>query len=85
MINVKYKDILTLDDNHEYVVSGVAQYNDNNYLYLVDINNNSNIKFAEFNNNLIIELNKDKDSKLINILLPLFLQSTKNDVIIEYQ
>ena len=85
MTNVKYKDILTLDDDNEYIVSGIAQYNNKNYLYLVDINNNINIKFVELSNNSIIELNKEKDNELIIKLLPLFLESTKKDIIIEYQ
>lgn len=79
MRSVKYKDILTLGDNHEYIVSGVAKYNDKNYLFLVDINNNNNMKFVEYNNDLVIELDCKENSQLINTLLPLFLQSAKND------
>ena len=48
--------ILTLADDNEYAV--VDKYNDNNiiYVYLVDINNNSNIIYGKLENDEIVEL-----------------------------
>ena len=80
MSKIKYSNIITLSDNNEYVVAGTANYNNKEYLYLIDINNNRNIKFAELNNNQVIVL---KDNKLIKELIPLFLDSTKENIIIE--
>ncbi len=71
LINIK--DILVLDDNKEYVVVSKINYNDIEYYYLIDKNDNSNIRFCYFNNFELIELN---DEKLIAKLLPLFLKVT---------
>lgn len=48
--------VLTLADDNEYVV--VDKYNDNNiiYVYLVDINNNSNILYGKLENDEIVEI-----------------------------
>ena len=48
--------ILTLADDNEYTV--VDKYSDNNviYVYLVDINNNSNIIYGKLENDEIVEL-----------------------------
>ena len=48
--------ILTLEDDNEYTV--VDKYTDNNniYIYLVDINNNSNIIYGKLENDEIVEL-----------------------------
>ncbi len=48
--------ILTLSDDKEYTV--VDKYSDNNiiYVYLVDINNNSNIIYGKLENDEIVEL-----------------------------
>ena len=48
--------ILTLADDNEYTV--VDKYSDNNviYVFLVDINNNSNIIYGKLENDEIVEL-----------------------------
>ena len=53
--------ILTLADDNEYAV--VDKYNDNNviYVYLVDINNNSNIIYGKLENDEIVELNEPNE------------------------
>ena len=70
---VNIKDSLVLSDKHEYVVVSKAIYNNNTYLYLIDINNDLNVKFCLLDNNKIIEI---KDDKLCAKLLPLFYKSS---------
>ena len=72
---IDIKDALTLSDKHEYVVVSKAKYNDNIYLYLIDINNHLNFKFCLLNNNKVIEV---KDDELLSKLLPLFYVASKN-------
>ena len=70
-MNINIKDILTLSDDNRYVVISKAQYENKQYLYLIDINNNENMKFCYINGNEIIESNnKELNTKLI----PLFYE-----------
>lgn len=48
--------VLTLENNNEYTI--VDKYSDNNiiYVYLVDINNNSNIIYGKLENDEIVEI-----------------------------
>ena len=36
-MNIDIKDVITLDDNNEYVVVNKVNYNDKNYYYLRDM------------------------------------------------
>lgn len=80
-MEIKYQDIITLSDNNKYIVVSKVNYNDSYYVYLVDINDNTNLKFAEIENeNILSELDKDIDAELINNLIPLFYDSRKDDI-----
>jgi len=74
---IEIKDTLTLNDNNEYVVASRVNYNEKIYYYLIDINNNSNIKFCYQDGEELVELN---DKKLTTKLLPLFLDVAKKDL-----
>lgn len=70
---IEKKDILTLDDNKEYVVVSKALYEDVNYFYIVDIDNVENFKFVKVENDNLFEIH-DKD--LATKLIPLFINDT---------
>ncbi len=70
-MNIDIKDTLILSDYNEYVVVSKVEYEDKYYYYLVDINNNENLKFCCQNGDELVELN---DEKLTTRLLPLFLK-----------
>ena len=78
-MNLDIKDLITLSDNNEYVVCSKTRYQDNNYFYLIDINNNTNFK-------LCVEKPKDDkvtfveitDQNLIRQLLPLLFENAKH-------
>ena len=78
MNRIKCGDVITLSDKNEYAVTGITNYQDNEYLYLIDINNNRNIKFVLLNDTKVVVLNPKEDWNLISILLPRFLDSVKD-------
>lgn len=80
-MEIEYQDIITLSDKNKYVVASKVNYNESKYVYLVDINDNSNLKFAEIEkDNSLSELDSDRDEELIKQLIPLFYNSSKKDI-----
>ena len=73
-MNISIMDVLTLEDKNEYVVVSKVLYEDKNYMFLVDINNNKNVKFCYQDNDEVVE-SDDKD--LNSRLLPLFYEQAK--------
>lgn len=74
---INIKDTLVLDDSNEYVVISKIFYDNKNYYYLLDKNNNSNIKFCFEDNDVLVEID---DRKLITKLLPLFLKASQKEL-----
>lgn len=80
-MEIQYQDIITLSDKKKYVVASKVNYNNSTYVYLVDINDNANLKFAEIQNkNSLSELDSFKDEKLIKQLIPLLYNNSKGDI-----
>lgn len=80
-MEIEYQDIITLSDKNKYVVASKISYNNSKYVYLVDINDNTNVKFAEIEeNNLLSELDNVIDEELLNQLIPLFYSNAINDI-----
>ena len=46
-MNLKMKDVITLGDNKDYIITSIATIDGFEYLYLVEIYNYSNIKFCK--------------------------------------
>ena len=78
-MNIDIKDVITLDDNNEYVVVNKVNYNDKNYYYLIDMEDSENLMFCYEDNGDLVEV---KDKELTAKLLPLFLEKS-NDIINE--
>lgn len=74
-MNIDIKDVITLSDNNEYGVVSKTIYENKIYYYLVDINNNSNIKFLFEEGNKLLEL---EDEKLIQSIIPKLLNEIKD-------
>ena len=74
---IDIKDVLTLDDKNEYVVVSKINYESKTYYYLVDINNNNNLKFCYEDNNELVEI---EDKELTTKLLPMFLEVSKGEL-----
>jgi len=72
-------DYITLSDKKRYVVCSKIQYEDNKYLYLINLADYKDVKFG------VEKLKSDKifiteieDEELIRHLLPLFYSEAKN-------
>lgn len=77
-MNINIKDILELSDGNEYGVVSKTSYQDKTYYYLVDVVNVENLKFCVEDSNELIEI---ENKRLIQILLPLFTNEIKEDLI----
>ena len=78
-MDIDIKDTIVLSDDNSYIVVGKTALKDNIYYYLIDKDNNGNVKFCVENskNQSLIEL---EDEKLIQQLLPLFLKSISSAI-----
>ena len=63
-------EILTLNDNKKYVVVSSQVLNDENYVYLIDQDDYTNLMFCKYDNNNGLEEVIDQD--LIEKLMLLF-------------
>ncbi len=80
-MQIEYQDIITLNDKNKYVVASKVNFNGSKYVYLVDINDNSNLKFFEIEkDNSLSELDSTIDEELIKQLIPLFYNSSKSSI-----
>lgn len=66
---LKIETILDLDDNNSYTVISCVEYNNKEYLYLVDLNDNSNIMFVEKLENELIPINDTELVKSLTLLM----------------
>ena len=74
-MEVEYQDIITLSDENK------VNLNNSRYVYLVDINNNKNLKFVEIEQDgFLSELDSDIDKELIKQLIPLFYNNSIKDI-----
>ncbi|MCI9435013.1 MAG: hypothetical protein HFI86_07090 [Bacilli bacterium] len=67
--------VLDLDDNNSYTVISSVKYNNKEYLYLVDLNDNSNMMFVEKLENELIPIN---DTNLLKNLILLMNDEINN-------
>ena len=74
-MNINIKDVLTLSDDKKYIVVSKIYYSGKDYLYLVDIDDNENLKFCYLDNDEVVEIS---DKELNTRLLPLFFGKVKN-------
>ena len=80
-MDLRIKDIITLEDSKEYIVTSIAKYENNHYFYLVDINENEKIKFCKLilsnGNANLLEIN---DDKLLAIIVPILYSNIKEEI-----
>lgn len=68
---INITDVLTLSDNNEYVVVSKTNYENIEYFYLIDKNNDANVKFCYLDNDELVELD---DKELTTKLIPFFVK-----------
>lgn len=77
---INNKDILTLSDGNQYGVVSKTIKDNKTYYYLVDINDNSNIKFCyEDKTQNQIKLVEIEDKDLIKELMLSFFENIKDE------
>ena len=74
---VEEQDIITLDNNNQYVVVSKIKYEKVEYLYLINIFTKEMMFGKLEEDNSITELNGEDDKDLISILIPLFYKKSK--------
>lgn len=78
---IKELDVLTLNDNKKYLVSCVAELDDIKYLFLVDMEDNTNFKLmAERLVGEEIHLTVVEDKDLMARLMPEFLKGSRKAI-----
>lgn len=76
-MDINIRDSIILSDDKEYGVVSKTTFNNLIYYYLVDINDNENIKFCVEDKNELMEV---EDQNLIQNLLILFANEIKEDI-----
>ena len=78
-MNIEVKDLVTLDNDIEYIVTSKTTYEDNIYYYFVNNKDSNDFKILRLNkdNNKLIEFD---NPDLIKKLLPLFVKETLNSI-----
>jgi len=79
-MNIQKNDILELSDNIKYLVVSKVIYEDNEYFYLVNIVDNSNIKLLKYENNELISI----DNNILDKLLKLFVMDLNKSLSSEW-
>ena len=84
------EDVLTLENNQEYVILDIVEYNGEKYLYVVGIDENElpteeykYLHSTQMNNELYIE--EVTDSKLLELLTTMFTTNYLNESVNEEQ
>ena len=78
-MTIEIKDSITLADNNKYEVCSKTTYQDNNYLFLLDINDYKNLKIGmEKIQGEQISIIEIENEELIRTLMPLFFNEVKD-------
>ena len=72
-MKIDLKDLLTIEDK-EYAVAAKMKYNGKDYIYLVNISENSDVKFCLIENKRIFEI---FDKEIITELMKLITKNIK--------
>lgn len=81
-MNLNIKDLVTLEDNIEYLVCSIAHYEGFDYTYLIDINNNENIKICKIiNKNGLAYLEEIQDDAIITKIVPILYNYITEEVL----
>lgn len=80
METIDIKDVITLDDDKKYFVTGKTIYDDLEYLALFNTEDYS-MKFGVLVEDQLVVLDNKEDKEIINELVPLFLQSITEEYI----
>ncbi len=83
-MDFKELDVLTLDDDREYVIADIIDYKKKKYAYLVDIHNKGNIMYAELkSNDLLTAIGSDNHEliKELSKIIAIDADIVKNNIL----
>ncbi len=78
-MKINIQDIITLNDNNEYVVVSKIEIKNKEYICIIDINDKTNIKYAEVKKEYISIINNNEE-ELLNTIIPLFYINSYNKI-----
>ncbi len=73
-MNINIKDIITLEDDKDYIVASKVNHNNRVFYYLINLNDNNVVKFCYQEAYSLKEFN---DTSLLTELTPLFVDAAK--------
>ena len=74
-MDIGIKDIITLDNAKQYLVASKVSYKEDEYYYLININNAKDIMFCFEDEGTLVELGY---KKLLAHLIPLLFKEARN-------
>ena len=77
-MNIDIQDVITLDDEQEYIVVSKTTYQEKTYYLLVDILHSKTMLCYDDQDELVESKDKDFNTKLLPYLLKESLKSMKN-------
>lgn len=80
-MEIELLDVLTLDNNQEYIVGSIAKKDNNTYYCLLNKEKNDDIIICQSKDNDTLREINDKD--LIKVLLPEFYKSIKESHLLD--
>lgn len=76
-MKVDKNDFIVLSDNVKYLVVSKVKYNKIEYYYLVDIVDNSNIKFVTFEKDEVLEI---ENTEILDAIFKLIIIDLKQNL-----
>ncbi|MDD2445869.1 MAG: hypothetical protein PHX09_03570 [Clostridia bacterium] len=73
-MKLKNKDVITLNNNGQYLVISTAVFEKENYVYIVNTKDNEKFKIAKIQKNKLTEIPNDQE--LIKKLIVLFYENS---------
>ena len=67
-MKIDINDIITLEDNIEYVICNKTKYKNNIYYHICELGNPNNFKYCYFKGNDFLEITNKKEIELLTIL-----------------
>lgn len=76
-MEINKNDFITLSDNIKYLVVSKVNYQNIEYYYLVDIVDNSNIKFVIFENDEVVDV---ENNEVLDEIFKLMIIDLKENI-----
>jgi len=80
-MELEIKKIITLNDNKDYVITSIAEYENETYVYIIDINDLTNFKFCKLvSYNGAESLQEIKDDATLSNIIPVLHAAIEEEI-----